>query len=77
MTMAGVIGRSSALSGTRVETPEEGLVWADHCLQEIGNWGVFLPQLYALFRVVTNPAYNPFSDLTVVRHDGAVTYKYI
>lgn len=76
-TDAGVIGRSSALSGTKKATPEEDLVWAEHCTQEIGNWGVFLPQLYNLFRVITNTNYNPFSDLTVETKDGTARYKYI
>jgi len=76
-TDAGVVGRSSALAGTKKETPDEGLIWSEHCLQEIGNWGVFLPQLYKLYRVVTNTTYNPFSDLTVERNDGLVRYKHI
>ena len=36
-----VVGRSSALSGLKKDTPEEGLIWVEHCKQEIGNWGVF------------------------------------
>ena len=39
-TNAGVVGRSSAIGVTRPETLEEGLVWAKHCAEEIGNWGV-------------------------------------
>ena len=74
---AGVLGRSSALDGARKTTPEEGLVWVEHCIQEIGNWAVFLPQLYALYKVITNTEYNPFTDLTLDKQDGAVTYRYI
>ena len=55
-TDVGVVGRSSAIGGERPESPEEGLVWAKHCAEEIGNWGAFLPQLYALYRVVERPA---------------------
>jgi hypothetical protein len=73
----GVVGRSSALAGTKKETPEEGMIWSKHCIQEIGNWGVFLPQLYKLYRVVTNPAYNPFNDLSVETKDGAAWYKHM
>ena len=74
-TDAGVVGRSSAIGGTRPETPEEGLVWAKHCAEEIGNWGAFLPQLYDLYRVVIRPELNPFTDLSVVREDGTVRYR--
>lgn len=76
-TDAGVIGRSTALPGTETDTAEEGLAWVDHCRQEIRNWGVFLPDLYRLYRVVTNPAYNPFADLTVERKGRDVHYKYM
>lgn len=76
-TDAGVVGKSSALGGTKKETPEAGMVWAEHCIEEIGNWGVFLPQLYNLFRVVTNTSYNPFSDLRVQRRNGTVRYRYM
>jgi hypothetical protein len=76
-TDAGVVGKSSALSGTKYETPEAGRVWSEHCIQEIGNWGVFLPSLYKLYQVITNTTYNPFSDLSVERKDGVVRYRYI
>ena len=52
--------------------PEDGLVWARHCGEEIGNWGVFLPRLYDLYRAVTRADLNPFADLVVVRDDGVV-----
>ncbi|MBP1627218.1 MAG: hypothetical protein H6Q00_1693 [Holophagaceae bacterium] len=61
----GVVGKSSAIDGKKKATPEEGMIWAAHCGQEIGNWGVFLPQLYELYKVVKNPLYNPFADLAV------------
>lgn len=73
----GVVGKSSAI-GTRVkETPEMGIVWAKHCEEEIGNWGGFLPQLYNLYRVVTNTQTNPFADLTVEGKGKDLKYKYI
>jgi hypothetical protein len=73
----GVIGKSSAI-GTRVpETPEQGIVWSKHCLQEVGNWGVFLPALFALYRVVKNTKYNPFTDLSVDGQGRNARYKYI
>jgi len=73
----GVRGKSSAIDGSKHTTPEEGRVWAEHCIQEIGNWEVFLPQLYKLYRVVTNTSYNPFADLTVEVKNGVARYKYI
>jgi hypothetical protein len=57
------------------ETPEEGLVWAKHCAEEIGNWAAFLPQLYGLYRVVDRPELNPFADLTVDRDASGVHYR--
>ena len=71
----GVVGRSSAIGGTKVETPDDGLVWAKHCAEEIGNWGSFLPQLYDLYRVVANPRHNPYADLSVERDGGRVRYR--
>jgi hypothetical protein len=76
-TDAGVQGRSSAIDAAKKSTPEEDRVWADHAIEEIGNWAVFLPQLYGLYRVVTNSDYNPFADLSVERPNGTVHYKYI
>jgi hypothetical protein len=74
-TNAGVVGRSSAVGGRVPETPEEGLVWAKHCAEEIGNWAAFLPQLYGLYRVVDRPELNPFADLTVDRDASGVRYR--
>ncbi|HTZ06452.1 MAG TPA: hypothetical protein VMB53_11915 [Gaiellaceae bacterium] len=72
---AGVVGRSSAIAGARAETPEEGRVWAAHAAEEIGNWAVFLPRLYDLYRVVENPLYNPYADLRVERRGGVLGYR--
>lgn len=74
-TDAGVIGRSSAIGRARPETHEEGLVWAKHCAEEIGSWAVFLPDLYRLYRVVEDPALNPYADLSVDRVGGRVRYR--
>ena len=73
----GVVGRSSAIGRRTAETPEQGLVWAKHCTEEIGNWGAFLPQLYGLYRVVENAQHNPYADLSVERHGGLVRYAHI
>jgi hypothetical protein len=76
-TDEGVEGRSSAIGARRRETPEEGLVWAKHCAEEIGNWGVFLPRLYDLYRVVTDPRRNPFADLGVEGAGSSLRYRFI
>jgi hypothetical protein len=72
---SGVVGRSSGIGRAKAETPEEGLVWAKHASGEIGNWEVFLPRLYQLYRAVENPLYNPYADLSVERRDGVVRYR--
>lgn len=71
----GVVGKSSGISAK--DTEEAGLVWAQHCIAEVGNWGVFLPQLYNLYKVVKNTAYNPFSDLSVEGKGADLRYKFI
>jgi hypothetical protein len=76
-TDSGVVGKSSAIEITRESTPEAGLVWARHCSQEIGNFKHFLPQLYSLYKVVTNTDYNPFTDLTIEGKGEELRYKYI
>jgi hypothetical protein len=73
----GVEGRSSAIGTKKKETSEEGMIWAAHCIDEIGNWGVFLPQLYMLYRVVRNTDYNPFADLSLDGHGPDAAYRYI
>jgi hypothetical protein len=73
----GVVGRSSAIGAATPETPEEDLVWAHHCAQEVGNWGRFLPQLFGLYRVVTNPLYNPFADLSVAGVGATLRYVHV
>jgi hypothetical protein len=73
----GVVGKSSAIGTRRKETVEDGKVWAAHCVQEIGNWGVFLPQLYTLYKVVTDTKRNPFADLSLEGRGRAARYRYI
>jgi len=73
----GVVGKSSAIGMKKKETPEEGIIWSKHCAEEIGNWGVFLPQLYNLYKVITNTDYNPYADLTVEGSGKDVKYTYI
>ena len=76
-TDAGVIGKSSAFGARQPETEQDGKVWAAHCAQEIGNWGVFLPQLYGLYKAVTDPRRNPFADLSVEDRGREARYRYL
>lgn len=73
----GVVGRSSAIGTRRPETPEDGRVWAAHAGQEIANWGRFLPTLYQLYRVVTDPGRNPMADLSVEGRGREARYRFI
>jgi hypothetical protein len=76
-TDEGVVGKSSAIGTRRKETVEDGKVWAAHCAEEVGNWGVFLPQLYNLYRVVTNTRRNPYTDLSLEGKGHNAVYKYM
>jgi hypothetical protein len=73
----GVVGKSSAIGTRKKETVEDGKVWAAHCAEEVGNWGVFLPQLYTLYQVVTDTSRNPYADLSVEGVGRAARYRYI
>jgi hypothetical protein len=73
----GVVGKSSAIGTRKKETVEDGKIWAAHCVQEIGNWGVFLPQVYTLYKAVQDPLRNPFTDLSVAGQGRAAHYRYI
>jgi len=73
----GVMGKSSAIGTRKKETVQDGKVWAAHCAEEIGNWGVFLPQLYTLYKVVTDTTRNPFADLSVEGRGRDARYRYI
>ncbi|MCW1966763.1 MAG: hypothetical protein KIH69_001430 [Anaerolineae bacterium] len=71
----GIVGRSSAIGKRKKETAQDGMVWAKHAVGEIGNWAVFLPQLYQLYRAVKNTAYNPFMDLSVTGRGENAYYE--
>lgn len=73
----GVVGKSSGIGTRKKETPEQGMIWSAHCIAEIANWGVFLPDLYRLYKVVENTAFNPFADLSVEGKGKNLHYKYI
>lgn len=73
----GVTGESVAIGMLKKENHEDKLVWAAHCEEEISNWGVFLPTLYNLYRVVKNTDYNPFADLSIEKRGNGFRYKHI
>ena len=76
-TDAGVVGKSSGIGARKKETAEDGKIWAAHAGQEVGNWEVFLPQLYSLYRVVTDTRRNPYTDLSVTGKGRDAFYTYI
>lgn len=73
----GVKGKSSGIGMSVPEDKEDGKVWAAHAGSEIGNWEVFLPDLYELYKVVENTDYNRYADLTVEGKGENLKYKYI
>ncbi|MBS0482067.1 MAG: hypothetical protein JSR96_07905 [Proteobacteria bacterium] len=73
----GVVGSSTAIGLAKPETPADGLVWAAHAAGEIGNWAHFLPDLYRLYSVVTDPRRNPFADLSLNGSGAAAHYRHI
>ncbi|MGD9186954.1 MAG: hypothetical protein PVJ84_14795 [Desulfobacteraceae bacterium] len=73
----GVAGKSSGIGTRKKETVEDGKVWAAHCAEEIGNWAVFLPQLFELYKVVKCHRRNPFADLSVTGKGREARYAYI
>lgn len=74
---SGVVGKSSAVGRRKKETIEEGKIWAAHAAQEIGNWEVFLPDLYRLYKPVIDPGRNPFVDLSVVGTGRDANYRFM
>jgi hypothetical protein len=74
---AGVTGMSSAIGTRRKETVEDGKIWAAHCSEEIGNWEVFLPDLWRLYRVVPIGDRNPFTDLSLDGKGRAARWRHL
>jgi hypothetical protein len=73
----GVAGKSSAIGTRKKETVTDGKVWAAHCAEEIGNWEVFLPQLFTLYKVVKCANRNPFADLSLEGRGRDARYRFI
>lgn len=73
----GVRGRSSGIGRRKPEDAAAGRVWAAHAGQEIANWARFLPQLYQLYQVVSDPRRNPCTDLGVQGQGRAARYRHM
>lgn len=58
----GVVGMSSAIEMTENDAGD-GKIWANHASEEVGNWEVFLPTLWKLYQVITNPQICPCYSL--------------
>ena len=71
----GIVGKSTAIGIKKPEDEAAGKVWAAHCGEEIGNWKAFLPQIYELYKVVENPKFNPYTDLSVTGKGATLAYK--
>jgi len=76
-TDAGIMGQSVAIGIKKQESKQDGEVWAEHCGEEVGNWGEFLALLFNLYKVVENTDYNPYADLSVEGRGELLKYKYI
>jgi hypothetical protein len=74
---AGVVGSSTAVGAKKPETHEDGRIWAAHAAGEIGNWQVFLPEIYKLYKAVTDTRRNPFADLSVQGRGLAARYRHL
>ena len=76
---AGVIGMSSAIPLHEADDQYEdsGLIWAQHASEETGNWEVFLPQLYSLYRVITDPQICPYASFEIEGSGIDAKYKYL
>ena len=68
---------SSAIEA-KENAADDGLIWAAHANEEVGNWEVFLPTLMRLYRVITDPEICPYYSFRVegsgrdARYAGAV-----
>ena len=72
-TDGGVAGMSSAVE-VKAGAADNGLVWAAHAREEVGNWEVFLPALTRLYRVITDPAICPCFSFKVEGRGRAARY---
>jgi hypothetical protein len=72
-TDGGVVGMSSGMEA-KADVADNGLIWAAHATQEVGNWEVFLPTLSRLYRVITDPAICPDYSFRVEGRGRGIRY---
>jgi len=72
----GVVGMSSGVEA-KVNDADSGLIWAAHATEEVGNWEVFLPDLFRLYKVITNPDICPYYSFKVEGTGKDIKYLYI
>lgn len=73
----GVVGKSSAITPVIKDIAKEkemGLRWTKHAIGEVGNWEVFLSDIYRRWQVVANPNLNVFHSLKVEKTANGVKY---
>jgi hypothetical protein len=73
-TDSGLVGMSSAV-GVQKNDADDGLIWAAHACEEVGNWEVFLPDLFRLYRVITNRDICPYYSFRVAGTGKDARYK--
>ncbi len=75
----GVVGMSSAIPLHEIgdQYEDSGLIWAAHAAEETGNWEVFLPQLYQLYRIIEDPMICPYYSFELEGKGENARYKYL
>ena len=75
----GVVGMSSAIPlhelGDQYE--DSGPIWAAHAAEETGNWEIFLPTLYQLYRVIQDPQICPYYSFELEGRGADARYRFL
>lgn len=73
----GVIGISSAITPNIPDVKEEldrNLEWTEHAIGELGNFEIFLSDMYRCWSVVENPDLNVFHSLKILKTQTGIRY---
>jgi hypothetical protein len=73
---AGVVGMSSGIEVVENDA-DSGMIWAQHAAEETGNWEVFLPQLYSMYRVIKDKSICPYYSFELEGQGLEAKYKYL
>lgn len=73
---AGVVGMSSGITADGCDA-DSGPVWADHAVEEVGNWEVFLPRLYELYKVIQRSDICPYHSFELQGTGRDAKYLYL